>query len=105
STVGVQLASLDGSISKSIAKMTTDKSQLVLASVGEGRALRANVQALHIPLNSGFTANLVLAAATPVTKNLGDGLTLTIINPRKAELDALQTGWAKEIKEIVRAHV
>jgi len=102
-TEGVQLASLDGSIARSIAKMTTDKSQLVLASVGEGRALRANVQALHIPLNSGFAGALVLAGATPVIKNLGDGLSLTIINPRKAELDALQTDWAKEIKKLKKA--
>lgn len=103
STEGVQLASLDGSVSRSIAKMTTDKTQLVLASVGDGRALRSNVQALHIPLNSGFAGALVLAGATPLTKNLGDGLTLTIINPRKPELDALQTDWAKEIKALKKA--
>jgi beta-lactamase superfamily II metal-dependent hydrolase len=101
--VGVQLASLDGSITKSIAKMTSDKTQLVLASVGEGRALRQNVQALHIPLNSGFTNTLVFAGTTPLVKNLGDGLTLTIINPRKAELDALQTDWAKQIKALKKA--
>jgi hypothetical protein len=83
--------------------MTSDKAQLVLASVGEGRALRANVQALHIPLNSGFAGALVLAGATPLIKKMGDGLTLTIINPRKSELDALQTDWAKEIKALKKA--
>jgi beta-lactamase superfamily II metal-dependent hydrolase len=100
---GVQLASLDGSITKSITRMTNDKTRLVLASVSQGRELRQNVQALHLPLNSGFTGALVLAGTTPLTKTLGDGLTLTIINPRKAELDALQTDWAKEIKTLKKA--
>lgn len=102
-TSGVQLASLDGSMAKSVVKMTNAKTQLVLASVDEGRALRSNIHALHIPLNSGFAGGLVLAGATPVTKSLGDGLTLTVVNPRTAELDDLQTDWAKQIKKEKKA--
>ncbi|MEP6491210.1 MAG: hypothetical protein ABJF01_00940 [bacterium] len=100
---GIELASLDESVPTSIAELTSDKAQLVLASVGEGRALRNNVQRLHIPLNSGFTGGLILAGNAPVGKNLGDGLTLTVINPRESELDALQNDWVAEIKSLKKA--
>jgi len=95
---GVQMAAIGDTIPAAIADKTGHTSQLVLASVAEGRTLRANARRLNIPLNRGFANDVILAGAKPIRKSIGDGLTLTIVNPRQAEFDALQTEWAKQIK-------
>jgi hypothetical protein len=100
SAEGVQTAAIGAAIPPAIAKQTGHTTQLVLASVAEGRTLRANANLLHIPLNRGFTNNLLIAGETPIVKDLGDGLTLTVVNPRQAELDALEKEWAKQIKAL-----
>jgi hypothetical protein len=97
---GVKTAAIGDTIPASIANRTSSSSQLVLASVPEGRSLRANARRLNIPLNRGFANNLIIAGETPITKSLGDGLSLTIVNPRQSELDALQNEWAKQIKAL-----
>ena len=97
---GVKTAAINNAIPVSIAKKTSRTSQLVLASVPEGRTLRANARRLNIPLNRGFDGELIIAGKKPIKKVFDGVLTLTIVNPRQSELDALQTEWAKQIKAL-----
>ena len=66
----------------------------LLASVGEGRALRDLLRAMDLEGNPPFHG-LVMAPAKTV--KVGD-LNLTVVAPSKDNLLALQTKWDKEVK-------
>lgn len=66
----------------------------LLASVGEGRALRDLLRAMDSEGNPPFDG-LVMAPAKTV--KVGD-LNLTVVAPSKDNLLALQTKWDKEVK-------
>lgn len=67
---------------------------VLLASVGEGRALRDLLRAMDLEGNPPFDG-LVMAPAKTV--KVGD-LNLTVVAPSKDNLLALQTKWDKEVK-------
>jgi len=72
----------------------------VLSSVGQGRDLRASATRLGVVPNSPFKG-LVMTAGTgaaPVVKLQG-GLSLTILAPSKARLEALGKEWEKDVKK------
>lgn len=72
----------------------------VIASVGQGRTLRADAQRLAIVVNSGFIdAQIIAPRGSVLSKNAGAGLTLTIVGPRQEQFDALQNDWAKKIAD------
>jgi hypothetical protein len=93
-----KLASFDPSALNNVPK-PSGISGAVLASVGQGRDLRASAERLGVVSNSPFKG-LVMAAGTgkaPVVK-LQDGLSLTILAPSKARLEALGEEWEKDVK-------
>lgn len=96
----IQLAETAQPLSATFASVAPDDTKLVLASVAQGRQLRADAQRLGIPMNSGFADGFIVTPASGVLKkNVGSGLTLTIVGPRQEQLDALQGDWAKYIKK------
>lgn len=71
----------------------------VLASVGNGKELRDDLDALRVPTNSGFDGKLVRPGKGPnVPFKLGPDLTLHVVAPLAAQLDALQKMFAKDLK-------
>ncbi len=74
---------------------------LVLASVTQGRELRARAKALSITVNKGFEDLVgVPADARGVAQRMSGGLTLTVIAPSKGRVDELRTAWDKHIKKL-----
>jgi hypothetical protein len=73
------------------------ESQMVVASVPQGIALRREATALSLNVNSGFDG-LVSYSAGESAIDIGQGLSFTVMGPRKAEIDALQVKWADEVK-------
>jgi hypothetical protein len=74
---------------------------LILATVKQGRELRAKARALSIRVNEGFD-DLV---GVPREANAGalafdGGLSLTVIAPRKQRVDELREEWDKQIKRM-----
>ena len=74
---------------------------LVLASVGQGRELRARAKALAIDVNEGF-GDLV---GVPVgqkgkTLEIDKGVSFTVIGPSKQRVDELREEWDKQIKKM-----
>jgi len=76
-------------------------SDLVLASVGQGRNLRRDLATLSIDVNARFENRLALAgaAAEPWTKG---GLKIEVVGPTKTELDKLKDEWAKQLPKILK---
>jgi hypothetical protein len=71
----------------------------VLASVGNGKALRDDLEALKVPTNSGFDGRLVRPGGGPsVPYKLGPDLTLHVVAPLAAQLEALQKMFARDLK-------
>jgi hypothetical protein len=71
----------------------------VLASVGNGKELRDDLDALGVPTNTGFEGHLVRPGQGPqVPFKLGKDLTLHVVAPLAAQLDALQKMFAKDLK-------
>lgn len=63
----------------------------VLASVKQGRDLRDAIKKLGVPLNKPFSGLVMQTATTPSKKTpLEGGISLTLIGPQKAQLQALQ---------------
>jgi beta-lactamase superfamily II metal-dependent hydrolase len=73
-----------------------------VASVNEGRQVRDNARLLHWPENEGFGEHVTVPDDKGVKVDL-DPLELTVVGPRKAELDELREEWAKETKELKKA--
>jgi hypothetical protein len=68
----------------------------VLASVAKGAKLRANAKKLQIEKNVGFDG-LVRPGVGEVPYPLDQGLTLHVVGPLTAQLDALREEFAKEL--------
>jgi hypothetical protein len=73
---------------------------LLLASVKQGRDLRKLLEALGLDRNVPFKG-LVLATSPVKVVTVGD-LKLTVVGPRKTELEALQEKWNAEIKPLLK---
>jgi protein required for attachment to host cells len=72
----------------------------VLSSVSQGRRLRNDLGRLKIPLNKGFTDNIVLKEnQQKVWKK--QALSLTVIGPGQQQLDKLRKAWAKQLPKIL----
>ena len=77
----------------------------IVASVGQGRALRKGADALAVNMNSGFE-DLIQFVKPPAGKaakrlKISGDLFFTVLGPRKDELDALEKKWAKELPAII----
>ncbi|HEX2780836.1 MAG TPA: hypothetical protein VHM30_15150 [Gemmatimonadaceae bacterium] len=93
----MKLAETGGGVHAKLTRAEED-SKLVLLSIPQGRQLRGDAAKLGIPVNPGFTKQLIVTPKKgSLKKDLGAGLTITIVGPRQEQLDALQTDWAKYI--------
>lgn len=74
---------------------------LVLASVGQGREVRARAKALAIDVNGGFD-DLIGVPTGQKGKGLAidQGLSFTVIGPSKQRVDELREEWDKQIKKM-----
>jgi hypothetical protein len=72
----------------------------IVASVGQGRQLRLDADALAINMNSGFE-DLIHFDEKRRPLTISPGLTFTVLGPRQDELDALEKKWAKELPKII----
>ena len=71
----------------------------VVASVGQGRKLRSNAEALGLRTNDPFSG-LVLAETADGTRfDWGDGLKLTVLGPDRERIDELHKEWEKVLIE------
>lgn len=73
---------------------------LVLASVSQGRNLRRDLDTLSIEVNTRFPDRLALAEPS-VEPWASGALTLRVIGPTRAELDALKQEWARQLPKIL----
>lgn len=89
---GVKTASVGGSGIDT--KRVRHDTALVLASVNQGRTLRDNAKKL------GLKPPLLVAEAKEKPRNFGDGLTLRVVGPLRAQLDALHKEWEKQLKKL-----
>ena len=92
----LKTVSVSGKVPMKLAGHIQPDAALVLASIDQGRSLRNNAIQLAIPLNEGGDL-LVAPDKKAAKKNIGSGLTFTIIGPRQDQLDELQNDWAKQI--------
>ena len=99
-----RLASLGDSLDKGA--VTADQfaegeggrhSAAILASVGQGRQLRARADGLQILLNTGFKG-LVMRQDKAVVSPQADGLKFHILAPSLDRLKALNDAWDKDVK-------
>jgi hypothetical protein len=65
---------------------------MAINGISDGNSLRLAAQALQIPINDGFTDDLILVDTATNPVKLGN-LTLRIVGPTQANLDALQAQW------------
>ena len=74
---------------------------LILASVGQGREVRARAQALSLDINGGFGTLVGVADGQGgTTVEIDSGLSFTVIGPKKSRLAALREEWDKQIKKL-----
>jgi glyoxylase-like metal-dependent hydrolase (beta-lactamase superfamily II) len=76
--------------------------EATVASVAEGRQVRDNARLLHWPENKGFEAVVMVPDDKGVKVDLGP-LKLTVVGPRKAELEELRKEWAEKTKDLKEA--
>lgn len=67
---------------------------LILASVNQGRRLRDNARKLSL------RPELLVAKPDEQPRDYGDGLTLRLVGPMKAQLEALHDEWEKTLKKL-----
>ena len=91
-----RLASLENEVDEISDRI--DHSRAIVASVGQGRKLRAAAQGLHILLNGGFVG-LVMAKRKRVTAPIAGDLKFHIIGPSEDRLQALMAAWEKDVKK------
>lgn len=72
--------------------------RLVLSSVRQGRQLRDDARRLAVDVNRGAAGDLVVSGDV---LTLG-GLTLKVLGPTQAEVDALKAEWDKQVGEIMK---
>lgn len=70
---------------------------VALLGIGEGNKLRQGANILGIPVNQGI-ADPVLVGAHPSSATFGN-LTLTVVGPTQANLDALEEEWIAWVKK------
>lgn len=75
-----------------------DHSSAIVASVGQGRKLRAAAESLRILINGRFSG-LVMAKKGMPPITFPGGLKLHIIGPNEARLKDLLTAWDKDVKK------
>lgn len=75
-------------------------SAILMASVGQGRTLRDDARALTIPVNRPWQGLVWAPAGERRQDDLGDGLTLTIVGPLQAQVEALRADWDKKLEEM-----
>jgi beta-lactamase superfamily II metal-dependent hydrolase len=92
----------DGSPAEAQAGAVAGLKKATVASVNEGRQVRDNARLLHWPENEGFDGSVMAPDDKGVEIDL-DPLKLTVVGPRKAELDELRDEWAKKTKELKKA--
>jgi len=80
--------------------LRTDIGRAILASVGQGDQITADLVALGIPLN-GPKNTLV---SSPGSQTV-DGAKVTILGPMRARLQALQKKWKKESKVVLAGYM
>ena len=68
------------------------RSAFAVNGIAEGNSLRLAAQALRIPINAGFTQDLVCADDRPAPVPF-DNLSLTVVGPTRANLAELQAQW------------
>jgi beta-lactamase superfamily II metal-dependent hydrolase len=74
---------------------------LILATVRQGRELRAKARALSIRVNEGFTDLVgVPRDANAGSLDVDHGLSFTVIAPRKQRVDELREEWDTQIKTL-----
>lgn len=78
-------------------------SELVLASVKQGRQLRINLKQLDIRSNSRFKDKIIVIpkGVRSRTRTINRTVRLRIIGPHQEELDALRKTWKKELPNIL----
>jgi hypothetical protein len=73
----------------------------VAASVGQGRTLRDHANKLALEVNRPFRGMVAAGAATNSARvELAGGLSLTVMAPTLARLEALQQEWDKELRRL-----
>ena len=72
---------------------------LLLASVAQGRQLRDNATRLALLVNPGFQGLVVAPEAGGEPRDMGDGLSFTVVGPRRPQVDALQESWDRYVDE------
>jgi hypothetical protein len=98
----VEVADLHTLATKAKGKNALDADTLAVpSSVGQGRDLRNAANLLDLR-NRQFKGLVRGPAKGKKRVALGDGLTFTVIGPRQAQLDALQTDWAQKIAKLRR---
>lgn len=86
------------------AKKPIEHSEMVLASVRQGRNLRINLKTLGIKSNSRFKDKLIVVPANMKsrTRSLNKTLNMKIIGPHQEELDNLRKTWKKDLPKILK---
>lgn len=74
-------------------------SAAIVASVDQGRELRAIAEKLAIRRNLPFRGMVMPAGSGDATVSLQDGLKLHVIGPTKAQLEKLQAQWDAAVKK------
>ena len=89
----------NGVVAPRLASLMTPARSNVMSTSGaavlgiqEGATLRTQALALNMPINKGFPNGLITVDDAPGTLTFDD-LTITIVGPTQANLDALQQEW------------
>jgi hypothetical protein len=75
-------------------------SALVMASVAQGRQLRDDARALRIPLNRPWKRLVWAPDGEERATTFEGGLTLTVLGPLQAQVEALRKDWDKKLAEM-----
>jgi beta-lactamase superfamily II metal-dependent hydrolase len=74
---------------------------LVLASVGQGRDLRARAKSLSVVVNEQFATLVAVPDGQPgKSVDIAPGLSFTVLGPSQARVVALREEWDKQIKKL-----
>jgi hypothetical protein len=73
-------------------------SAAVIASVGQGRALRSHAKRLAIPMNRGFRGLVMAQEQGSTVVKVGTGLRFHVICPSFEKLKELQTTWDRDVR-------
>jgi hypothetical protein len=90
-------ASLDLTPPATVMPPLFDQAMAVIASIRQGRELRTRVDALDIPINTGFDNLIMQEAGASAPVELGE-LKLYVIGPMEDRLEALQRKWDQHVR-------